>query len=472
MITQLAAIAREFNFPSASGLCLYFHHVEDGLTVKPRISDDSWPSIWSYLSDPLAPNERRPLFNGKVEFDIDLRLARWYASWVSSIHRELSEYHAHSFPSTGSLVTHFRGDSQATLPEGRSLDADLPEHWFTQPSEHNRRHVPRKLSLAERFDLVPVRPDVKPSSRSAFSLSDVQSQLLSTIAQEEEPKTPRDALDIRVKSWRDSALLISTPFAATGQTSLDPVNLPNDIPINNELPPASAELKMEDFDWSISSAGPKSCDSLSLISEVYVPSVHIASRLAGTVCSTPSVCTSFGPDSSESISSMSWSRVPSVHIASRCAFSVSTSPSTCTSFGPEDAPHSPFLDIYRVSTPDIAHRLYESMPSTPQTATTWGAPLSYPPSPRCLSPSPSLDLGERSMLEFGMPLPSFLSHDRSGTTVWPYVWPYINEYSTKSRLPAVASHDIGTINSTSNYPYLSICEFDDFLIHVCILNTS
>ncbi|KAF8812476.1 hypothetical protein BYT27DRAFT_7182923 [Phlegmacium glaucopus] len=461
MTTQLAAIAREFNFPSTSGICLYLHHVEDGLTLKPRISDDSWPSIWSYLSDPLGgPNERRPLISGKVEFDIDLRLARWYASWLSSIHRELSDYPAHNFPSTGPLLTHSRGESQATLPEGRPFEFDAAEHSLTQPSEKNRRHVPRTLSLAERFDLVPVRPDVKPSSRLALSPPDVQStgsQVLSTIVQEEDPEISRDTLDSRVKSWRDSALLIPSPLAAAGQTSLDPENLPNDMAINNELPLASVELKMEDFTWSISSAGPKSCNSPSSVSEAHVPSVHLASRIAGTVCSTPSVCTSFGPDSSESISPMSW-HAPSVHMASRLAGSVCTSVSICTSFGPEDdAPFSPFLDIFRVSTPDLAHRFYESVPSTPQTATTWGAPLSYPPSPRCLSPSPSLDLGERSMsVEFEMPLPSFLSHDPSDTAVWPYVWPYINEYSTKSRVPAVVSHDVGTINSTSNYPYLNI----------------
>lgn len=465
MITQLAAIAREFNFPSTSGLCLYFHHVEDGLTVKPRISDDAWPSIWSYLSDPLDPSERRPLFSGRVEFDIDLRLARWYTSWLSTIHRELSDYHIHPFPSTGPLSTHshLRGESQVTLPETRSLDIDVAEHLFTQPSEHNRRHVPRRLSLAERFDLVPVRPDVKSSSQSAHSPPDVQSagfQALSTIVQEEEPKTSRDTLDTRVKSWRESALLIPIPLAATGQTSLDPANLPNDMLIDNGALPASAELKLEDFTWSISSAGPKSCDSSSSVPEAHVPSVHLASRLVGTVCSTPSIRTSFGPGSSECISPVSWSRVSSVHIASRMAGSVCTSPSICTSFGPDDgAPVSPFLDTFRIPTPDLAHRLYGSVPPTPQTATTWGAPLSYPPTPRCLSPSPSLDLGERSMpAELEMPLPSLLSHDPIDIAIWPHVWPYINEYSPKSALPAVVPHDVGTINSTSNYPYLSICE--------------
>lgn len=227
--------------------------------------------------------------------------------------------------------------------------------------------------------------------------------------------------------------------------------------INHESPPASAELKMEDFTWSISSAGPKSCYSTSSVLGAHVPSVHLASRIAGTVCSTPSVCTSFRPDSTESISLMSWGRAPSVHIGSRLVGSVCTSAAMCTSFGPEDnTPFSPFLDIYRVSTPDLARRLYESVRSSPQTATTWGASLSYPPSPRCPSPSPSLDLGERSMsVEFGMP--SFLSHDPPGIADRPYVWPYINKY-LKSRLPATVSHDVETINSTSNYPYLNICE--------------
>ena len=331
MTTQLAAIAQEFSFPSTLGLCLYFHHVEDGLTVKPRISDDSWPSIWSYLSDSLSTAERRPLFSGRVEFDIDLRLARWYASWLSSIHRELSDYHVPPFRSTGPLSAHFRRESQDTLHKGRYFDMaedsltqpsepnhhvprklsfaegsftqpsepnrhvlrklSLAEHSFTQPSEPNR-HVPRKLSLAERFDLAPVRPDV---SRPAFPPPDVQSAG-SQFVQEEETKKSRDTLDTRVKSWRERALLIPKPVTATGKAT---ANLPTDTLINNELLLASAKLKMEDFTWSISSAGPKSYDSSSPVSEAHVSSVHLASRLAGSVCLTPSVR---GLDSLESIS--------------------------------------------------------------------------------------------------------------------------------------------------------------------------
>lgn len=447
MITQLTAIAREFSFPSTSGLCLYFHHVEHGLTVKPRISDDSWPSIWSYFSDPSGPNERRPLFSGTVEFDIDLRLARWYPSWLSSIHRELSHYHGQS---TGPLSTHshFRGESQDTLREGRSFDIDVAEDSFTQPSEPNHRHVPRKLSLAERFDLVPARAEV---SQPAFSSPDVWqsagSRVLSTIVQEEEPKASSDTLDNRVKSWRESSLMNSNPLIATEKTSLEPANLPSATPINSGLPLASAELKIEDFTWSISSAGPKSYDNSSPVSEVQVPSVHLASRLAGTVCLTPSVCTSFGPDSLDSISPISWSRAPSVHLASRLAGSVCTTPSTCTSFGPrDDTPFSPLLDICRVSTPDLAHRLRGSVPSTPQMTTTWGASLSYPPSPRCLSLSPSRDLGERSISDSELSLPSFLFDGLSRTAV---------------------AHDIGTTKSISGYPYLKICEWTAF---VCILD--
>jgi hypothetical protein len=290
---------------------LYLHHVEDGLTVKPRISDDSWPSIWSYLSDSLNTAARRPLFSGRVEFDIDLRFARWYTSWLSSIHRELSDYHAPPFPSTGPLSAHFRRESEDTLHEGRYFD--LAEDSFTQPFEP-KSHVLRKLSLAERFDLVPVRPDL---SRPAFPPPDVQSAG-SQFVEEEEPKKSRDTLDTRVKSWRERALLIPNPTTATGKAT---ANLPTDTLINNELRLASsAELKMEDFTWSISSAGPKSYDSSSPVSEAHVPSVHLASRLAGTNCLTPSVRTSFRPEDDDSF--------------------------------------SPLLDNYRTSTPNLDHRLH------------------------------------------------------------------------------------------------------------------
>ncbi|KAF8165310.1 hypothetical protein B0H34DRAFT_855699 [Crassisporium funariophilum] len=443
MSNQLTAIAREFNFPSISGLCLYLHYIEDGLTLTPRISDDSWQSLWGHLSDPLAPNERRPLISGKVEFDIDHRLARWYASWLSSIQRDIYDHPLHSYPSTAPSLAHFRAESRTTLADGRHPEDESAENSFVQHSAPITRHVPRKLSLVERFDSLSARPDIKVASRTTVSPPDLLSsgsQVLTTILQEEEPKTARANLDNRVKSWRASALLTPAPLAATGQTSLDPANLPNDMSIENETTSAENEvLKMEDYAWSISSAGPQSCGGISPTSWVRAPSVHLASRLQGSVCTTPSTCTSFGPaDYSPYSSHLDFARIPTPDIAQRLYESVPSTPLTATSWGaPLSYPPSPTCHSLSGSL-DIAHRLYLSAPPTPSTATSWGAPPSYPSSLRCHSPSPSLDLGERSMFPEvpGNP-PQVLVDDNVAREVidawserpWSHVWPYIKRHS-------------------------------------------
>ncbi|KAH0587612.1 hypothetical protein H2248_006383 [Termitomyces sp. 'cryptogamus'] len=105
--------------------------------------------------------------------------------------------------------------------------------------------------------------------------------------------------------------------------------------------------------------------------------------------------TSAGPDDYDPVSSVSWERVPSVHIANRLEGSVCLTPSDCTSFGPFDCTlTSPAPSIYRLPSPDIAYRMFEDAPQTP-IGTTWGAPIEYPPSPAFFPQPPSVDLGER-----------------------------------------------------------------------------
>ncbi|KAF8913934.1 hypothetical protein CPB84DRAFT_1757948 [Gymnopilus junonius] len=390
---QLTAIAREYNFPSTSGLCLYLHYVEDGFTLTPRITDDSWQALWSHLSEPLRPNEHRTLIGGKVEFDIDLRLARWYTSWLTTIQREISEYPTHSYPATAPSLAHFRRES--SLADSRHFDDDLGENpTVLQHSAPIGRHVPRKLSLVERFDISTARPEAKVNLRSVGSPHEPaasNTHTLSTIVQEEEPQTARRHLDHRVNSWRANAVVSPIPLAATGQTSLDPPNLPNDMSIDTPVEPLSSpieeEMRLEDYAWSVSSLGPQSPLEISTSSWSYPPSVHIASRMEGSVLLTPSTCTSFGPLDDDYLSLAS----------------------------------EPFS---RVQSPDIAHRFYEDCPPTPTTATSWGAPLSYPPSPRCVSPVPSLDIGERCMFSTDL---STSALEVSAEKPWTHVWPYIHE---------------------------------------------
>jgi len=384
MYGQLAAIAREYNFPSTTGLCLYPHFVEDGVTMTPRISDETWPFIWSHVFE-ASPHSKSPI-SGKIEFDIDLRQARWYASWMASSHRDEHSFSANPF--IAHSVNHERGESKTTFQD---VDDREESHFVAAIAA---RHVPRKLSLVDRYDMISSRPGSRPASRSVLSPPEqpqMSSQVLSPITQEEEPKSARHELDDRVKSWRASAVLKQTPLAATGQTSLESSNMPNMLPIKDLLlETPDDEFNLADYTWSISSAGPNDNDPMSPLSWDRVPSVHIAGRMEGSVCLTPSDCTSFGP-----------------------------SDYTLPSPGPS---------IYRLPSPDIAYRMYEDMPPTPTTATSWGAPIELPPSPPGSYRAPSVDLGER--LVFSRPVtPSTATS--WGVASWPSS-PLSSEYRPRS----------------------------------------
>ncbi|KAI9574444.1 hypothetical protein HD554DRAFT_38712 [Boletus coccyginus] len=94
MFGQLNAIAREYNFPSTIGLCLYLHINESGITMTPRISDDSWQYLSGHLFDGRPPSGGHQLPIGRsIEFDIDLNKARWFDAWVSGTSRALLEAH-------------------------------------------------------------------------------------------------------------------------------------------------------------------------------------------------------------------------------------------------------------------------------------------------------------------------------------------------------------------------------------------
>lgn len=449
--------------------------MEDGFTLTPRITDDSWQALWGHLSEPLRLNEHRPLIGGKVEFDIDLRLARWYASWLSTIHREISDYPSHSYPATAPSLAHFRRES--SLTDSRNFEDELGENAAVhQHSAPIGRHVPRKLSLIERFDVSTARPETKVHPRSVDSppeLAASNSHTLSTIIQEEEPQTARRHLDNRVNSWRANAVVSPIPLAATGQTSLDPSNLPNNLSIGTPVEllasPAEEEMRLEDYAWSVSSIGPQSPLEISTSSWSPPPSIHLTNRLEGSVLLTPSTCTSFGPLDDEYLSLVS-------------------------------------EPISRLPSPDVAHRFYEDCPPTPMTATSWGAPLSYPPSPRCVSPVPSLDIGERCMFttdsatsalddpverpwvhlwpytseQYDHPAKDYTS---SSEKPWSHVWPYTTRNDEVSSDPSRArSHQPWSYvwpyndihpkeSSVSNglhqsfgYPYIDICECTTFLL--------
>ncbi|CDO75590.1 hypothetical protein BN946_scf184858.g30 [Trametes cinnabarina] len=443
--SQLGAIAREFSFPSISGLCVYLHTTHGGVSLSPRVSDDTWPLLWGHLfearSVSLTPHQL-PI-GGQIEFDIDLSKARWYDAWISSSRREYADVPQSVTPSRAQSISHWRGDSQTSINE--PLDDQTDAVSVTQAARPASRNI-KKLSLLDRFDTLSVRSGSKLMPRDESPPSQTAKhgiQSLSPIVQEDEPATAKKDIDSRVQSWRMSATAAArSPLAATGQTSLDPANMPNTMA---DLPTASttemnSEHNLDDYDWSVSSVGPPDYDIESVASWDRVPSVHMDRRLEGSVCLTPSICTSFGPDDEEHLySPISYmDRLPSPDVAWRMLEDVPPTPSTATSWGaPLSYPSSPLSALYAPSV-DMAARCLSSRPATPTTATSWGAPLSYPPSPFVFSRPASPDLAERGLSSVPSS-PRFQSatavqqynfvypyYDAARSSSWQHVWPYVD----------------------------------------------
>ncbi|VDB85385.1 unnamed protein product [Peniophora sp. CBMAI 1063] len=433
LYAQLTAIAREFGFPSAVGLCLYLHINEHGIVLTPRVSDDTWQILWGHLFDarsPTAPTVGQIPVAGRVELDIDHNKARWFNAWVAQ--RQRAELSNSAAPSVA--PSHWRGESKTTILDERQDDqSDL----LPPPRP---RHVPRQLSLLDKYESTSVASSSHVRERPVFNepenaLPTIYSAALtasrvpepellspkraSPVQEEQEVMIPasrtvppRD-LSIRVKSWRASATIAPSPLAATGQISLDPAHMPNNIPLPSPTAPRSGveadELRLEDYQWSVSSEGPgDDCEPLYTPEFwIHAPSVHLAARAQGSVLLSPSsMATSWGPDTEyegfDHFAPAS-SRAPSVNLEERLEGSVLLSPSVGTSWGPEDDESHPYDFEYDAAqfhvddyTPDIAHRGFEESPPTPLTATSWG-PQSWPASPAYIARPTTPDIGQRGV---------------------------------------------------------------------------
>lgn len=473
MYGQLTAIAREFNFPSTTGLCIYLHYFDNGVTSTPRISDETWGYLWSSMLDGNTTGNSKLPICGKIEFDIDMQHARWYGSWLASSQRSVVD------GMTFGARSHRREESGLTYTDDRTAD-DQSERVQRPPT---LRHIPRKLSLVDRFD---VASSITLSRPVAPSPPDnTPSRVLSPIHQTEEPLSSKNDLEFRVRSWRASAKLDPTPLAAMGQTSLEPANMPNSFELGDQFSVVGDEpLRLEDFAWSISSKGPGSDILDSPTSCSRLPSVHIAARAEGSVCLTPSVATSFGPsDYTLSPLSAASFRVPtpdlaqryyedcpvspmtatswgppsvysndiwyddsdagySLDIGERMVFSPPQTPRTATSWGPGSWPPSPMMSDIRAPSVDLGDRAVYSRPATPSTATSWGAPLSYPPTPITPFYVSTPDAGHRAF-----------DLDYVPGEPWPHVWPY----NSRSRSPEPELNQNSVVGAPWNHvwPYSS-----------------
>ncbi|EIN10647.1 hypothetical protein PUNSTDRAFT_51253 [Punctularia strigosozonata HHB-11173 SS5] len=481
MYGQLTAIAKEFSFPSTTGICLYLHMTEAGITMTPRISEETWSLLWGHLFDaraPQAPAHPLPI-GGRIEFDLDLRKARWYEPWLTASRREAADLPISVPPS----LSHWRHDSRGSVGLGddrrsyveESSPDDVPDAASIIQRTPAQRHVPRKLSLLDRFETAsqlsfraPVPPPLRPSPPYSEQIPPEQrSHTLTPIAQQEEPQSAKRDLESRVNTWRESATVLKTPMAARGQVSLDPANLPNSVSLNDPIIARAAaeeeevqsELNLDDFTWSISSAGPPSDASISPVAWEYVLSPHLDRRLQGSVCLTPSVCTSFGPEDYDveySPVSNAW-RLPSPDLGMRMMSDCPPTPTTATSWGPASWPASP-AEYSRPPSVHLGDRAVFSRPATPTTATSWGPP-SWPASPALstFSRASSVDLGHRAMFSpvhghFALPARSlvFPYYNAWKGAVWNHVWPYT---AHREVVPKTAP---GEPHGDAAYPYLRL----------------
>src|SRR6266702_1891384 len=405
MYGQLTAIAREFNFPSPVGLCIYMRIVEQGFTMTPRVSDETWPALWGHLFEAQSPSTQQSPVCGHIEFDIERRKARWLDSWLTSIRR-----HAVDVPvSVPSSLSHWHGESKT------SFDEKADEHLEVLPVARTRgwnRHI-RKLSLVDKLETL----SVTSSAANAITGNGVASELpnsLATILQDDEPKTAKKVLEQRVQSWRASSSVAPTPIATTGQISFETVDIPNntqlgDVEILTEVEDVEP-LDLNDFAWSVSSMGPQDHESLaSTFSSPRVSSVHLDRRVEGSVLLTPSTATSWGPKSLDYSPVSTLFRLPSPDIGRRVTEDCPPTPSTVTSWGPEELLYSHMSPVFRLPSPDLGQRMLEDCPPTPSTATSWGPEeLLFSPASMVLR-LPSPDLGLRALDDSPSPLPASTS---------------------------------------------------------------
>ncbi|KAG8747550.1 hypothetical protein FRC10_000686 [Ceratobasidium sp. 414] len=362
LFAQLTAVAKEFSLPSTTGLCLYLHLPDTPTT--PRITDDAWPLLWGrhFHADDSALPLGLPVA-GRVEFDIDIPNARWYPMWFAHVSRQ-------------ELVPDL---ARAIPPSPRGAGRDL------SPNESTRalKSVPRPLALVPRDEPV-VQVDSTPSpapSPSRPSISKPASkETVEKVRRWSALVTPDPALRVNPLPTQPTTAEESTALPSTDETP---------APLSTETP-EDEPLNLEDFQWSVTSAGPPSpTSSCATSASSRVVSIHLLERNEGSVLLTPTTATSWGAPSVSDVESdlnlnLGW-RVRSPDIGERAEGSVLLTPSTATSWGaPLSYPPTPAQWIAMqelVRSPDLGERAEGSVLLTPSTATTWGAPLSYPPTP-------------------------------------------------------------------------------------------
>ncbi|KAG2141733.1 uncharacterized protein EDB93DRAFT_621944 [Suillus bovinus] len=491
MYGQLAAIAREFNFPSTVGLCLYHHITENGITMTPRISDDAWQYLWAHLIESRNGLQHLPI-GGRVEFDIDLNKARWFDAWIAGTLRDdtivpVAQSHT--------SILHLHGDSKTAIAEEHIENED---RWENQTIQSNSRpttirHAPKKLSLVDRLDSTALQDSYKASQANSPPLNHLAHKL-SPIPQSAAPQTLKAELHRRVNSWRVSASLDPASMTESYQPVPDATFGTAAIEATDKYPlevegGVQEPLNLADFAWSATSAGPLSPPLDSPSSSFRLPSVHLDRRMQESVVLTPITATSWGPLDDDWLSDVSSiNRLPSPDIGRRMLESAPLTPATATSWGPADDWRSNVSSIDRLPSPDIAHRMLEDVLASPASGVPWHKAWSIF-EVRNVSPvgppySPWAGMSASSSSWFDVTkvatLPSTTSYNPWAGMPWVQAWPWSELesaesgvfYSPWTMVPAIRAWpwfdihasrdkgDLGLQRSTSSNPWAGMPWFN------------
>ena len=322
MFGQLNAIAREYNFPSTAGLCLYLHINEDGTMMTPRISDDSWQYLFGHLFDRRSSfgGQRLPI-GGSIEFDIDLNKARWFDAWASGLLRNPDSAVVTPQPP---LKAHWRGESQTINGDEHVAE----DHWnvsrshtVTNSRPQTFRGLPKKLSLVDRLDLHDAYAVPKPQDHPDHSDSPATqgTYASSPILQSAIPKGESD-LEHRVNSWMATADLYPVSMTESYQP-IPSAGASADTAVMDVYPLERNFLqavRIDEFLSSVTSAGPRSLTTASPIASFEPSSIQPDNRADEIAPLTPATMTSWGPTDDDWRSDVSSvTRLPSPDVGER-----------------------------------------------------------------------------------------------------------------------------------------------------------
>lgn len=326
MFGQLNAIAREYNFPSTVGLCLYLHINEHGITTTPRISDDSWQYLFGHLFEarPSSWGQQLPI-GGSIEFDIDLNKARWFDAWISGTLRD-SDPFPPVVTSQASLEAHWRGESQTMnvdeQPAEDRWDALGSHTLVTNSRPATLRHLPKKLSLVDRLEShdLHVPPKLQNHPDSPDSPQTHKTDALSPAPESAIPQVVKCDLERRVNSWRASTELYPVSMTETYQPAPDVgisagVTTMDEYALERNFRPA---INVDENLWLVTSAGLRSPVMKSTIVSSRPSPVHPDRRANETVPRVPITAATWGPTDDERCSVISTvSRLPSPDMGER-----------------------------------------------------------------------------------------------------------------------------------------------------------